>query len=449
MSIIYETLNRLEMESAAQADGSYRDGVKRLAGKRIRPPARGWATVILLVLTGTGLTLWHLNSPLSGFNQLPLANNALGETVASEKTDHDLSSVPEGEQVSNRIQPASPKNETATVEGLSAAPPVQSSVEETVEFDGLPAKADKSPIASQPQEETREVASAGPVKVEVAAAKSNAAPAVSEELPAQVTKVSLQTQPSARTTAVASADPVKVEVVAAKSNAAQAVSEKLPARKNKVSLQSQPSEPTAAVAGTNISLVNAPSAKPKPKPKLAVSHKQQPKAQLASVGHAAEPNTVDRVIEQAGYALSRGRYQQALVALEKLSPVPERRIDYWLIKGNAHLRIGQLDSAEKALALAQALAPMNAQIAVQRAILQQEKGDHVTALQILKDAGERNPNVPEIFLNQGYSEQALGAVQDARRSFRIFLRITEGRSLYTEQRKLVNEWLAQFPSTSN
>ena len=448
MSIIYETLNRLEMESTGQADRSDRDAVKRLAGKRIRPPARRWATVILLVLTGTGLALWHPNSPLSGFNQLPLAN-ALGETVASEKTDHDLSSVPAGERVSNQIQPASQKNETATVEGLSAAPPVQSSAEETVEFDGLPAKADESPIATQPQEENLEVASAGPEKVEVAAARPNAAPAVSEALPAQLNRVSLQTQPSARTTAVASAGPVKVEVVAAKSNAAPAVSEELPARVNKVSLQSQPSEPIAAVAGTNISLVNAPSAKPKPKPKLAVPHKQQPKAQLAGVGRTAEPNTVDRVIEQAGYALSRGRYQQALVALEKLSPIPDRRVDYWLIKGNAHLRIGQLDSAEKALALAQALAPMNAQIAVQRAILRQEKGDHVTALRLLKDAGERNPNVPEIFLNQGYSEQALGAVQDARRSFRVFLRITEGRSLYTEQRKLVNEWLAQFPSTSN
>lgn len=403
MSIIYETLNRLEMESAGQADRSGRDGVKRLAGKRMRSPARGWATLTLLVLTGSGLALWHPNSPLSGFNQLPSAN-ALGESVASEKTDHDLSSVPAGGQVSSQIQPAMPKNETAATKDQSAAPLVQSSVEETVEIDAKPAKADKSPLGSQSHEETLELASSGPSKVEVAAAKSNAAPAVSDKLPARVNKASLQTQASV---------------------------------------------PTAAVAGTKVSMVNALSAKPKPKPKSAVPHKQPAKTQVASVGDAAEPNTVDRVIEQAGYALSRGRYQQALVALEKLSPIPERRVDYWLIKGNAYLRTGQLDSAEKALASAQALAPMNAQIAVQRAILQQEKGDHVTALQLLKDAGERNPNVPEIFLNQGYSEQALGAVQDARRSFRVFLRITEGRSLYTGQRKLVNEWLAQFPSTSN
>jgi tetratricopeptide (TPR) repeat protein len=124
--------------------------------------------------------------------------------------------------------------------------------------------------------------------------------------------------------------------------------------------------------------------------------------------------------------------------------VPERRADYWLVKGSAHLGLGQLDLAEKAFAAAQPLAPDNAQIAVQRAIIQQENGDHASALQILEDAATRHPDVPEIFLNQGYSQQALGAVRDARRSFRIFLKISEGRSLYGEQRKAVKQWLAQF-----
>jgi len=157
----------------------------------------------------------------------------------------------------------------------------------------------------------------------------------------------------------------------------------------------------------------------------------------------AQPDRVEEVIEQARLALSRGRYQQAVSALESLEPVPEKRADFWLVKGSAHLGIGQLDLADMALTYAQALAPDKAQIAVQQAIVKQEKDDHASALQILTGAAIRHPNVPEIFLNLGYSQQALGAVRKAKRSFRTFLNLTENRSLYVQQRILVKEWLAQ------
>jgi tetratricopeptide (TPR) repeat protein len=153
-------------------------------------------------------------------------------------------------------------------------------------------------------------------------------------------------------------------------------------------------------------------------------------------------------VERARLALAREQPAQALVALETLSPVPEGRADFWLMKGSAHLGLGQLDAAEKAFAAAQPLAPGNAQIAVQRAILKQEKGDHAGALQILQDAAARDSSVPEIYLNLGYSQQELGAFSDARRSFRIFLRTTEGRSLYAQQREAVSRWLRQFSAVS-
>ena len=118
------------------------------------------------------------------------------------------------------------------------------------------------------------------------------------------------------------------------------------------------------------------------------------------------------------------------------------------MKGSAHLGLGELEAAEEAFALAQPLAPHNTHIALQRAVLKQEKGDHAGALRILDDAANNHLNVPEVFLNRGYSQQELGALREARHSFRIFLRLTEGRSLYDEQRQAVNEWLAQFNSSS-
>ena len=150
---------------------------------------------------------------------------------------------------------------------------------------------------------------------------------------------------------------------------------------------------------------------------------------------------IEEVIEGARLALSRGQYQQALQSLERLQPIPDNRPDFWLIKGSAHLGNGQLDLAEVAFTSAQLLAPDNVQIALQQAILKQEKGDHAGALHILKALADRHPDVPEIFLNQGHSLYALGAEREARRSFRVFLRLTEGRSLYMQQRKAIKEWL--------
>lgn len=166
----------------------------------------------------------------------------------------------------------------------------------------------------------------------------------------------------------------------------------------------------------------------------------------ASTGVTIQSDGADEAIEQARLALSRGRYQQALSALEALEYPPENRADFWLIQGSAFLGTGRLDSAETAFTAAQALAPDDAKIAVQLAILKQEKGDHAGALQILEQAATHHPAMPEIFLNQGYSQEALGAVREARRSFRAFLEVTADRSLYRQQRRVVREWLARASS---
>jgi len=199
-------------------------------------------------------------------------------------------------------------------------------------------------------------------------------------------------------------------------------------------------EQPSRVAGEGVEPVSSPVVKPE------TSNAEQVDRKQILPADTAHEDGVEEVIEQARLALSRARYQRALSTLETLKRVPDNRADYWLIKGSAHLGIGQLDLAEMAFASAQELVPDNAQIAVQQAILKQEKGDHAGALQILKGATVRHPNVPEIFLNQGYSQQASGFEREARRSFRAFLKLTEGRSVYEPQRRAVKEWLAPVSS---
>jgi hypothetical protein len=216
------------------------------------------------------------------------------------------------------------------------------------------------------------------------------------------------------------------------------------------------SEPPSTVAAPTAAL--APQAEPTVRASASLATERVPAAGqaavsepepegpagTATVSEAAAADT-DRIIENARLALSRASFAEVLATLDALQPPPGKRADFWLLKGSAHLGLDQLDVAERAFDSAWAIAPDNAQIAVQRAIVQQERDAHAIALKILTAAAISHPEVPEIYLNQGYSEQVLGAHRAAERSFRQFLLLTEGRSLYARQRQLVQSWLAQTP----
>ena len=148
-------------------------------------------------------------------------------------------------------------------------------------------------------------------------------------------------------------------------------------------------------------------------------------------------------VDEARNALSRGNYSHALAVLESVPEVSERRADYWLVKGSAHLALGMLEAAESSLVKAGSVAPDNPQVAVQLAIVKQEQNDHPAALRILAEAATKNAHVPEIFLNMGYSQIAVGAQPDAQRSFRTFMKLTRDRSRYQQQREALERWLQQ------
>ena len=235
-------------------------------------------------------------------------------------------------------------------------------------------------------------------------------------------------------------EPEAVSSVTATTELAVVAAEKEMVAKYESPAPAVTEEPVGAVqAGSEAA--SLPLAAPAVAPAAPVEEKQAPSSDMSS-----SPGVED-AIEEARLYLARGQFPQALSALAQLEPVPENRADFWFIKGSAHLGIGQLDLAGMAFESAQLLAPDNAQIAVQRAILFQEKGDHASALQVLKGVAIRHPDVPEIYLNQGYSEYALGAMREAERSFRTFLRMTESRSLYRQQRQVVTDWLAQVSAT--
>ena len=106
MSIIYETLSRLEKEGTGEAAHLDRASLVSLPGRPTRSPARARATLMVLVLTGLGLALWLPNSPLSGFNQLmdkhPIIGSVRGlglfigvELVKNHLKDIELNRYPQ------------------------------------------------------------------------------------------------------------------------------------------------------------------------------------------------------------------------------------------------------------------------------------------------------------------------------------------------------------------
>lgn len=113
----------------------------------------------------------------------------------------------------------------------------------------------------------------------------------------------------------------------------------------------------------------------------------------------------------------------------------QERWESWFWLGTAQLAQGQLGVAEAALERASKLNPKVAQIWVQRAIVAQERGDHTTAVKLLNEARELAPKSPKIFLNLGFSNDALGLIAEADKNYLRFLSLTEGDGSYAMQRK--------------
>ena len=111
------------------------------------------------------------------------------------------------------------------------------------------------------------------------------------------------------------------------------------------------------------------------------------------------------------------------------------RWEGWFWLGTAQLAQGRMDAAETALETASNLNPTVAEIWVQRAIVAQERGDHASAIRLLEQARELSPKSPKIYLNLGYSNEALGLTAEAEKNYLRFLSLTEGDSSYALQRK--------------
>ncbi|MDZ4202959.1 MAG: tetratricopeptide repeat protein [Gallionella sp.] len=130
-------------------------------------------------------------------------------------------------------------------------------------------------------------------------------------------------------------------------------------------------------------------------------------------------------------------YTDVIKNAKALAQDYSERFEPWFWLGSAQLALGQMDAADASLERAGELNPKVAQIWIQRAIVAQERGDHAAAIRLLTEARTLSPKSPQIYLNLGYSHEALGQAEEAERNFIRFLSLTEGDDSYWQQRKPV------------
>jgi Flp pilus assembly protein TadD len=112
--------------------------------------------------------------------------------------------------------------------------------------------------------------------------------------------------------------------------------------------------------------------------------------------------------------------------------------------GSAKLGLGLYNEADDYFRNALTLNSEIPQLWTQRAIIAQEKNKHIIALNYLNKAQKLSPNTPEIVLNIAYSNDALGDRNGAILAYREYLSLTQGKTLFVQQRKAVTSRLKEL-----
>lgn len=153
---------------------------------------------------------------------------------------------------------------------------------------------------------------------------------------------------------------------------------------------------------------------------------------------------IEEIINAARRDLNSGLYSRAVKRLEPLIDSDEKRWEAYLLIGMAYLGRGELAEAENYLDEGLAITERQPALWLQRALVEQEKGEHKKALQLLHRAETIAPAIPELKLNTGYSNDAIGKMREAAKAYTSFLKLTDGKPGYAEVRRAVQKRLLEI-----
>ena len=143
-------------------------------------------------------------------------------------------------------------------------------------------------------------------------------------------------------------------------------------------------------------------------------------------------------------AVINGEYNKAITKLRPALFYDDKNWEVLFWMGSAKLGLGLYNEADNYFKNALALNSEIPQLWTQRAIISQERDDHISALKFLQRAKTLSPNIPEVILNMAYSNDALGDKNGAVLAYREFLSLTRGNGLFAQQRQAVNSRLEEL-----
>ncbi len=143
-----------------------------------------------------------------------------------------------------------------------------------------------------------------------------------------------------------------------------------------------------------------------------------------------EEYAIKKQISRAKNLIMTGSYTEAIDMLKTIIGRSEGTWDTYLLIGTAYLGSGELDNAEAYLDMGLAINANIPQLWLQRAIVEQQRGNHEIALQILHETESIAPDMPEVQLNIGYSYDIIGNKNLSAKAYLSFLRLTEGNRAY-------------------
>lgn len=217
--------------------------------------------------------------------------------------------------------------------------------------------------------------------------------------------------------------------------------------------ESQASKPTETPAATGPKPSRKPrsspglpsTAAPPPAPNANGTASGQRKISVSSLLRNATPLQVK--LARAQYFIKKRRYARAVAVLQPLFVEPPEPWEPWFWLGTAQLGLGQWEKARASLVEGLARDATVPQLWVQRALVSQQQGRFVEALDALRQAELLAPKLPEVQLNLAYSLDAQGNRSVAIKHYRTFLSLTEGNKAYHATRKKVLDRISRLRNT--
>jgi len=161
---------------------------------------------------------------------------------------------------------------------------------------------------------------------------------------------------------------------------------------------------------------------------------QQLALSLAKMLLSAKQSSADVRVIYGQLNVQAGKYEKAVSVLSPLLHQGVNDWQPWFWAGTAQLMLGDLEQA--ALLLNESLARNGSTPSawVQRALVEQQRGKHSAALQMLYMADKIQPGLPSVLLNIAWSSEAIGDFSAAQGAYRSFLSATTNKPQFIKVR---------------